>query len=171
MSSDSETVERLADLLRAELCEIKFSVFKFEESAVQHTSGESFVADVKQQDEFRFDAEGLREFHDNAEWKRQLFHSPYRVMVWQEGPRGGAREKAFERMLEDLGGCTDGFVGHSLGDVLPGATERKWHEALPAFEGEVSVGHLWEYALIDACLHSAAHTAKKLVDWIKRGTN
>ena len=81
MDADSETVERLADLLRPELCEIKFSFFKFEQSAVQYMSGKSFVADVKQRENFRFDADGLREFQDNAEWKRRLFHSPYRVMV------------------------------------------------------------------------------------------
>ena len=167
MGTSRYTDEWLAGLIHSELSEVEFSVFKFERKGVQRTGAESFVWDVRQLEESRYNASDLRVFHDDGVWRHSLFDSPVRVQTLNTRPRDTSRQNQFEQMLEAMGVLSEGFVGHSLGHVLPGAfNHRMWRGALYEYEAYVSVDQLWEYVLIDGCLQSPELTAKKITGWI-----
>lgn len=159
---------KFAALIRDELKNAQFRVTQLERGLIQRTGDDATVGEFKQRDLVDYDANGLRSLHDSGSWKRDLLQTSYHVHPLSTHPASEAREKRFEKLLENVAVCEDSWVHHALGRVLPGGTEiPTQQEYLEAYGGEVHVSALWHYVLTDACLSSPERAAARLVQWVE----
>ena len=165
---DKATILSMAQLLREELREVRFTVVRLQNADARLMSHDSMSTALERVDEREHDAGSLREMHDAGAWKRDVFRSDIRVETVPGGPAATARLAAFEDLLEGLGVVGDGYVAQALGCLLIGPTLTSVAPESPEETFGVSaIADLWRYVLIDACLATPHRTATKVIRWTR----